>query len=31
MSDNNQIDPNKIDKLANLAIKVSLGLQKGQT
>ena len=30
MSDKNQIDPNKIDKLANLAIKVGLGLQKGQ-
>tara|TARA_B100001013_G_C24596655_1_gene437072 strand:- start:93 stop:1343 length:1251 start_codon:yes stop_codon:yes gene_type:complete len=30
MSDKYQIDPNKIDKLANLAIKVGLGLQKGQ-
>ena len=30
MSDKNQIDPNKIDKLANLAIKVGLGFQKGQ-
>ena len=30
MSDKNQIDTNKIDKLANLAIKVGLGLQKGQ-
>mgnify|MGYP006145023869 CR=1 FL=1 len=30
MSDKNQIDPKKIDKLANLAVKVGLGLQKGQ-
>ncbi|MDC1296626.1 aminopeptidase [Alphaproteobacteria bacterium] len=30
MLDKNQIDPFKIDKLANLAIKVGLGLQKGQ-
>ena len=30
MSDINIIDPNKIDKLANLAIKVGLGLKKGQ-
>jgi len=30
MSDKYQIDPNKIDKLANLAIKVGLGLKKGQ-
>ena len=30
MSDKTQIDPNKIDKLANLAIKIGLGLQKGQ-
>ena len=30
MSDKYQIDPNKVDKLANLAIKVGLGLQKGQ-
>ena len=30
MSDKNQIDPNKIDKLANLAVKTGLGLQKGQ-
>ena len=30
MSDKYQIDPNKIDKLANLAIKVGLGFQKGQ-
>ena len=30
MSDKYQIDSNKIDKLANLAIKVALGLQKGQ-
>ena len=30
MSDKKQIDPNKIDKLANLAIKVGLGLQKSQ-
>ena len=30
MSDTNQIDPKKIDKLANLAVKVGLGLQKGQ-
>ena len=30
MLDKNQIDPTKIDKLANLAVKVGLGLQKGQ-
>ena len=30
MSDKKKIDPNKIDKLANLAIKVGLGLQKSQ-
>ena len=30
MSDKYQIDPKKIDRLANLAIKVGLGLQKGQ-
>ena len=30
MSENYQIDPIKIDKLANLSIKVGLGLQKGQ-
>ena len=30
MTNNNEIDPKKIDKLANLAIKVGLGLQKGQ-
>ena len=30
MSDKNQINPNKIDKLANLAIKRGLGLKKGQ-
>ena len=30
MSDKKQIDPNKIDKLANLAIKVGLGLKKKQ-
>ena len=30
MSDKNLIDPNKIDKLANLAIKRGLTFQKGQ-
>lgn len=30
MTDKNQIDTNKINKLANLAIKVGLGLKKGQ-
>ena len=30
MSDKYIIDTNKIDKLANLAVKVGLGLQKGQ-
>ena len=30
MPNTNQIDPKKIDKLANLSIKVGLGLQKGQ-
>ena len=30
MSNTNQIDPEKIDKLANLSIKIGLGLKKGQ-